>query len=58
MLPSSPVCPSAQEALNALSVNVASPAVDVPSTADNTVAGRSVSTIQSASRILISLFFI
>ena len=58
MLLSSPVCPSAQEALDALSVNAASPALDVPTPADNTVAGRSVSTMQSESRILISLFFI
>ena len=58
MLPSSPVCLSAQEALDALSVNAASPALDVPTSADNTVAGRSVSTMQSESRILISLFFI
>ena len=58
MLPSSPVCPYAQEALNALSVNAASLALDVSSPADNTVAGRSVSTMLSESRILISLFFI
>ena len=58
MLPISPVCPPTQEALDALSVNAAAPALDVSSTADNTVAGRSVSTIQSVSRILISLFFI
>ena len=58
MLPISPVCPPTQEALDALSVNAASPALDVPTPADNTVAGRSVSTMQSASRILISLFFI
>ena len=55
----SPVCPSAQEALDALSVNVASPPWAVAlSPAAAAVTGSKVSTMQQMSRMLKIRFLI